>query len=114
MGAVMFAGISRDELQDPHNPPPHAQGPFTISANNRLIYLCLLPLDVLFVWKFSNARSTQSFICSGSSIWKCTAILIRRMLLRLFCGLLMCFLESSYYLVRDIRERAAGDLHQDA
>src|SRR6185437_222208 len=40
MGAVMFAGISRDELQDPHNPPPHAQGPFTISANNRLIYLC--------------------------------------------------------------------------
>src|SRR6185437_11424105 len=40
MGAVMFAGISRDELQDPHNPPPHAQGPFTISANNRFIYLC--------------------------------------------------------------------------
>src|SRR6185437_14865665 len=37
MGAVMFAGISRDELQDPHNPPPHAEGPFTIAANNRFI-----------------------------------------------------------------------------
>src|SRR6185437_7593932 len=74
----------------------------------------LLPLDVLSVWKFSNARSTQSFISSWSSIWKSTAIQIPRILLRLCCGLLMYFLESSYYFVWDIRERATGDLHQDA
>lgn len=34
-GIVIFTEIDPDELEDVHHPPPHAQGPFTISGNHR-------------------------------------------------------------------------------
>src|SRR6185437_4113658 len=114
MGAVMFAGIPAMSCKTPTTRHLMLKDPLPSLLTTGSSTCVLLPLDVLFAWKFSNARSTQSFMCSGSSKWKCTAILIRRMLLRLCCGLLMCFLESSYYLVQDFRERAASHLHQDA
>lgn len=34
-GIVIFTEIGPDELEDVHNPPPGAKGPFTISGNHR-------------------------------------------------------------------------------
>ena len=47
---VIFVGVARKDLKDPHHPPAGAEGPFVISGQNRFVtWYCSLLAKVLYL-----------------------------------------------------------------
>src|SRR5690348_15428346 len=104
----MFAGISCEELKDPHNPPQHAKGPFTIDGNNRFIWLGLIGFRRVICLEIIRGKEhTLPGLFRDFPMW-CTATRNPTTQLR-FCCELLSLLESSHHYIWYFRKRAAAN-----